>query len=379
MRILLLSCNTGEGHNSTAKAVMEVLEARGVTCEMRDVLACLSPKFSKFVCNWHVWLYKYGPALFDTAYRAMDRVPAEPNETTPVYELLSLGAEKLRELLEAGDYDAVICVHVFSGMMVTEVRRKWGLRVPCFFVNTDYSCVPFTEQCEMDGYFIPDTRLIPEFAADGVPKARMIPSGIPVRQAFFSHKERAVARQELELPEDGFVVLLMCGSMGCGPMRKLAREMADRIPDGGMVVTVCGRNEKLYESMMDIQDPRLRVLGFTTNIPDYMDAADLVVTKPGGLSSTEAACKHLPMVFINAVGGCEAKNFEMFLREGYAVGSKNVEDVLELVTDLSFSPQRLEQMRRLLERDFTKNPAQIISDIVLAAGKKYREDGANSQ
>ena len=70
MRIVMLSCNTGEGHNSTAKAIQEVLKSRQIECEIVDVLACLSPRFSKFVCNWHARLYKYAPKLWDVGYRA---------------------------------------------------------------------------------------------------------------------------------------------------------------------------------------------------------------------------------------------------------------------------------------------------------------------
>ena len=135
MRILFLSCNTGEGHNSTAKAIMEVLEAQGASCEIRDVLAWLSPRFSKFICSWHARIYRYAPRLFDASYRAMEKRGAGAD--TSIYDILSLGAEKLWELLLEEQYDAVVCVHVFSGMMMTEVRRTWGVKIPCFFVATD--------------------------------------------------------------------------------------------------------------------------------------------------------------------------------------------------------------------------------------------------
>lgn len=167
MRILLLSCNTGEGHNSTARAIMEVLEQQGTDCELRDVLSCMSPRFSKFICNWHSRLYKYAPKLTDVGYRAFERT-ADPEDTAPVYELLALGARKLWEMLMRGEYDAVVCVHVFSGMMMTEVRRVWGVEIPCFFVATDYTCSPTVEQCEMDGYFIPSAALSGEFVRAGL-------------------------------------------------------------------------------------------------------------------------------------------------------------------------------------------------------------------
>lgn len=365
MRILLLSCNTGEGHNSTAKAIMEVLGARGVESEMRDVLACLSEKFSSFVCNWHVRLYKYSPALFDVGYRAIDKANPDLTDLNPVYELLAHGAEKLLNVIRDGKFDAVICVHVFSGMMVTEVRRKFGLKIPCYIVSTDYSCAPMTERCEMDGYFIPGEQFAAEFAARGVPREKLIPSGIPVRQVFFGGLSRQEARERLGLPTEGRVVLLMCGSMGCGPMRKLARDLAERVPHGGTVVAVCGRNEKLYESLADLENPRLRVLGFTDQVPELMDAADLAVMKPGGLSSTEAGCKHLPMVLINAVGGCEARNFEVFLERGFALGSNRADDVVDLVTGVLRCPERLDQMRLAMEQVFQVNAGDVIADVVM--------------
>lgn len=370
MRILLLSCNTGEGHNSTARAIMEVLEDQDVECELRDVLAWLSPRFSKFICNWHSRLYKYAPKLTDAGYRAFERT-MDPEETTPVYEMLSLGAGKVWQMLMMGNYDAVICVHVFSGMLMTEVRRVWGLDIPCYFVATDYTCSPTVEQCDMDGYFIPAPALSAEFVRAGLSSLRLIPSGIPVRQKFYQKQDQATARAALSLPADARIVLLMCGSMGCGPIRKIASELTERLPDNSLVVAVCGNNEKLYDSMAEIEDPRLRVLGYTTEIPAYMDAADLIVTKPGGLSATEAAVKHLPMVLINAVGGCEGRNFDFFLGRSYAVGSSDAQAVIALTVELACDAAARKQMQKTLAADFCSNSAQIIAKHVTEAANKY--------
>lgn len=372
MRVLLLSANTGEGHNSTARAIAEVLETQGVRCDIRDTLACLSPRFSKFVCSWHTRLYKYGPKLFDTGYKVMERTGVSPDETTPVYELLSLGASKLWELLMAGSYDAVICVHVFSAMMMTEVRRVWGLEIPCFFVATDYTCSPTVEQGEMDGYFIPAQALAEEFVCAGVPRGRLIPSGIPVRQDFYRPGDRLMARQDLNIPDDALTVLLMCGSMGCGPMERIATELTRQLPQGALVVAVCGNNQRLYEALNKIDAPGLRVLGYTRNVSDYMDAADLVVTKPGGLSSTEAANKHLPMVLVNAVGGCEGRNFEYFLRRGYALGSSDAAEVVRWTVELALDAPRREKMRKTLGAAFDVNSAKIIAGKVMEAAAAYR-------
>ena len=367
----MLSCNTGEGHNSTARALMDVLEERGVECVMEDVLACLSPRFSKFICNWHTRLYKYAPRLSDVGYRAIERNAGDPDESTPLFELLALGARKLWEIVVDGNYDAIICVHVFSALMMTELRRKWGVREPCFFVGTDYSAPPLLEQSELDGYFIPAEELKDEFCQMGILREKLIAAGIPVRQEFYRRGDRAETRQALDLNGTGTVILLMCGSMGCGPIRQIAEGLAARLPEDAMVVAVCGKNEKLYEDMSELRDPRLRVLGFTPDIPAYMDAADLIVTKPGGLSSTEAANKHLPMVFINAVGGCEAKNFDRFLQMGFALGSKDPDEVVAQAVYLAENAEARADMEARLTESFGENSAENIAHFVMRAAFRY--------
>ena len=372
MRFLLLSCNTGEGHNSTARSIMEVLQQRGIQCDLRDVLACMSPRFSQFVCNWHVRLYRYAPKLSNAGYRVFERSTPEPEEPAPAYELLALGAGKLWELVLAGNYDAVICVHVFSGMMMTEVRRSWGVQIPCFFVATDYTCSPLVEQCDMDGYFIPSAALADEFTRAGLSEKRLIPSGIPVKQVFYQRSPAGEAREKLSLPAQGVIVLLMGGSMGCGPMRKIARDLLECLPQDATLAAICGSNEKLYDSLSELTDPRMRVVGFTKDVASYMDAADLIVTKPGGLSSTEAANKHLPMVFINAVGGCEDRNFHFFLSRGFAVGSSAASEVVTLAAELAADSARRQQIASALAAAFTRNSAQEIADRVQAAAVAFR-------
>lgn len=379
MRILLLSANTGEGHNSTAKALTEVLERDGAMCEIKDVLACLSPKFSRFICNWHVRIYRYAPKLGDLGYGTMERMGYDPDKNTPVYEILSLGAPKLRKMLLNGDYDGVICTHTFAAMMLTEVRKTWDMTIPGFFIATDYTCSPTVEQGRMDGYFIPAPSLEEEFRQAGLPGDRLIPSGIPVRQQFYSAIPRETAREKLGLPLRGKVAMLMCGSMGCGPIQKVAEEVARRLPEGSVLVAICGSNEKLYEEMQDAKSEKLRVLGFTREISDYMDAADLIITKPGGLSTTEAANKHLPMVLFNTVGGCESRNFDFFLENGYAVGSAIAEEVVALSCELLEDDARMNRIREALERGFTQNSTQVITKQVMRAGEAYRMEKIRQQ
>lgn len=371
MRILLLSANTGEGHNSSAKAIMEVLRTKNMVCEMLDCLAFLSPGFSKFISDWHVRIYQYGGKIFDKGYRFMEN-KANPDNFNPLYELLSLGSGKLRDTLMEGRYDCVVCVHPFAGVMVTEMRRSWGLEIPTLLVATDYTCCPTVEQSQLDTYFVPAAEICAEFTAAGISPQNQLVCGIPVRQEFYRPGNRSLAREQLQISEDAVTVLVMCGSMGCGPLQKIAEETLSQMPQNGIMVAVCGRNEKLRGEMEQIADPRLRVTGFIENFPTYLDAADLVISKPGGLSSTEAANKHVPMVFINTVGGCENHNFDHFLAKGYAVGSKDAEEVVRMAIRMIWDREGRNIMRENLRRDFCTNTTEVIANHIIAAAKRYR-------
>ncbi len=371
MRILMLSANIGEGHNSSAKAVIHALQDKGADCELVDCLAFFSPGFSKFISDWHVRLYRYGGGIFDAGYRLAENT-AKPDSFNVLYELLSLGAGKLQELIQEKQYNAIACVHPFAGIMVTAVQKAWGLEIPTFLIATDYTCTPTVEQCKMDIFFVPAPEICEEFCAGGIDASHQYVCGIPVGMEFYQKAEKSEIRKKLRLPETDTVVLVMCGSMGCGPIQRIAAETLEQMPENATMVAVCGRNQKLQEEMEAIDDYRLRVLGYIDNFSEYLDAADLIITKPGGLSSTEAANKHVPMVFINAVGGCENRNFDHFLKKGYAVGSKDPEAVVRCAIRMVWDAAGREKIVKALEKDFCTNTTLEITDQILSAAKSRK-------
>ena len=140
-----------------------------------------------------------------------------------------------------------------------------------------------------------------------------------------------------------------------------------------MIVAICAKNKKLLEKMTAISDDRLMPLGFTKEIAQYMDASDMILTKPGGLSCTESANKRLPMIFINSVGGCENYNFDFFISRGYAVGSADPEEVLDLAVELAGDPERRAQMSKGLEEKFTVNSSRLIAEKTLELICKHKQ------
>jgi len=367
MRVLILSCNTGEGHNSCGKAIREVFQTRGIDCEMEDALRFVSPAFSKTMSWGHTKIYRYAPKLFGSGYQYAELHTGIFEEQASIYKMLTSGTERLYQFIQNEGYDTIICAHVFSALMVTDVIRRYHPKLRTCFVATDYTCSPSCGESELDAYFIPDNRLADEFAACGVPKEKLIASGIPVRKEFFSPAGKDAARKHIGLRSDCRHLLIMSGSMGCGPIRKLVRLLSECLPKDCYISVVCGTNQKLRKRLeRDHADQsRIHFYGFRKDIPILMDSADLYLTKPGGISTSEAATKKLPMVFVNAVAGCETHNLRFFVEQGAAATADSPEELAALALSLLSNTEQLRKMSAAFRNLPAKTPSEIICDYFL--------------
>ena len=371
MRILILSGNTGAGHNSAARAMQEYFCAQGCVCRILDGLQFLSRPKNEFICKSHVFLYRKLPMVYGMGYRLEEyqaqRQPYQKKLNARAARMTrrSLPRRKrdLQTYLVDGGFDAVICVHVFAAKLMSELRRSGAVHIPCFFLATDYTCSPGVNQLDMDAWLIPHPELIPEFESYGIPREKLIPTGIPVRKGFYRRRPKAEARRELNLPEDRPIALLGCGSMGAASMGRKVLALVEALPKDALLVAICGNNRTLERNLRAlIHTPRLQVLGFTDRMSDYMDAADLFITKPGGLSTTEAATKGLPLVLFNAVPGCETHNLEFLLSIGCAVSESGVLSLARCVNQMLEDPARCEELAGRCRAEFSHPAAERIYD-----------------
>lgn len=354
MKVLILTCNTGEGHNSVAQAVRQVFSAAGTVCDITDALAFLSERASEAISGFHTSIYRYMPGAFRRSYQYMEQHPSVLDEDGLIARILTTGAERMQEYIEAEGYDCLICPHAFSALMVTQMRRMYPeVDVTASFIATDYTCSPTVIDCDMDWFFVPSAAAREEFVATGIPTERLVlMPGIPVRQEFFRPVDRAAARQRMGLPRDGQMLLAMCGSMGCGHLDALAELVADRLSPGQLMTVVCGTNLRLRKKLERIFADRrdVRILGYTDDVSLLMDCADLYLTKPGGISTSEAAVKGLPMVLVDAVAGCEEYNLRHFCDRGGAVTADRQEDLARLCLTLLDDPAALHTMSAALRQ-----------------------------
>lgn len=367
--VLLLSCNTGAGHNSCARAIKECFEARGVECEIADSLLFISKKASKFICNWHVRIYRHLPHLFKNGYKEVESHASPFQKDSVIYQYLTSGSERMYDYISARGFDTVICTHIFPALALTDMLEKHPMQIKTAFVGTDYTCSPGTADSDLEYYFIPDASLTEEFAACGVPRERIVPSGMPARPDFYipcDPADTAAAKRHIGIPHEHRHILMMCGSMGCGPIIELTQQLAGRLASDEELTIICGTNEKLYEKLQleYFTVANIHVEGLVDDMPTYMRSADIYMTKPGGLSTTEAAAMGLPMVLINAVAGCEEHNLEFFTEHGGAVTADTPEALADAAVALLHDSARLDAMHRALKQNRECTPAECIYKIL---------------
>lgn len=318
MEVLILSCGTGGGHNAAAEALREECERRGDRVVFMDPYALRSDRTVRLVSGTYVSLVQKTPGLFGAFYSLAELVRKLPWRS-PVYFVNRRAARSMGRFLAQNHFDAVLMPHLFPAEIMTCLKNQ-GFPLPkTVFVATDYTCIPFTEETNCDAYVIPHPDLLEEFEGRGIPREKLYPLGIPVRRAFRQEITRADARKALGLEADKTYLLVSGGSMGAGVLKRAVGELVRQFGATAHLIVICGTNRRLYRSLAKQYGPSITLLQTTDQMALYLSACDLYLTKPGGLSTTEAAVVGLPLAALRPIPGCETKNAAFFTSHQFAV------------------------------------------------------------
>ena len=368
MRVLILSCATGEGHNSAAKAIWEYFKMHKIECEVVDALALISPAVSQTASDMYVFSTR--TRLFRLLYNAGSIVSTYKSKS-PVYFANKLYCGKLLEYINKNEYDTIICTHLFPAEALTALKRSNKLPALTVFVMTDYTCIPFMEETQLDYYIVPHEHLIEECVKKGLVRDKLLPYGIPVKQIFYSSQSKDHSRIECKrlfaerLNENANWLLIMSGSMGFGNLKDLLKRIIEECGMNVEVFLVCGNNTKLQKTLTKefSFNENITILGFTDRISTLMDACDVLFTKPGGLSSTEAAAKKIPIIHTSPIPGCETRNAEFFHYHGMSYSSSDIKEqvkrALRLCNDIPYRDKMISSQKMNINPDSRKDILNI--------------------
>ncbi|MBO5790534.1 MAG: glycosyltransferase [Clostridia bacterium] len=370
MKVLILSCHTGEGHNAAARALKAQFDNLAISCDIKDALCFGFKGKSALFSKGHVFLYKHLPRVFGAGYAMLEM--NRKNHALPLLYRTGKGAvKKLQAFVVENGYDAVLCTHTFAACAMSAARKENGFSTPFYLIITDYTCYPGLCDVKADAFFVPHKDLLWEFTAEGISPEKLIASGLPVAHEFETALPKEEAAERLGLKAHTKRVLLSGGGMGCGNMEAAAQRCAKALEDGEELVVICGKNDSLRKALWERKLPRTTVVGYTSQMSLYMDSADLFITKAGGLSSTEAAKKGLPILYMDAVPGCETHNLYFFCQKGFAKAVFCPERLAAAVRQMLSSPAALAKMSERMKEAFPKNTAKVICEYVI---QKYNQD-----
>ncbi len=354
MDALILSCGTGGGHNSAGEAIEQALSARGHRVTKLNPYLLKSEKTAEMVNNAYIRLVQKMPGAFGAVYRLGNAYRKLPI-SSPVYELNKLMAPLLEQNLTENRFDCIVTTHLFPAEILTKLKRKGKVIPPAYFIATDYTCIPFTEETDCDYYIIPAGELIDEFAARGIAREKIVPLGIPVKRQFYQTADNTELRKRLGLPLEKVCILIAGGSIGAGRIGQILPLLLEHYGDSVQLVVVCGNNRELYQTLSQTFGNKCEVLEFTTQMADYMRACDIFLSKPGGLSSTEAAVVGTALVHITPIPGCENRNMDFFVQNGMSLAvtapQTQLLDACDRLMNVVAREKMIENQHRVIPRD----------------------------
>lgn len=349
-RILVLSAAVGAGHLRAAEAIELTLRrvVPSATVKNVDVLSLTNAAFRRIYGKAYLDLVNKAPHFLGYFYDLLDQ-PRSPGRKS---DRLRLVMEKLNlkpfiRFLEEEPWDLVINTHFLPAEIIAALRKQGRLQLPQVTVTTDFEThrLWVNEPCEH--YFTATEEGAQYLECWGVPHGRATATGIPIHPVFSEPKAQADSLARLGLAADRPVVLQVAGGFGVGPIAKIYQALLD-VPEPLQILTVTGRNAAAKSELEALPVPerhRARVFGFTDQMDELMAAADLVVSKPGGLTTSETLARGAAMVIVNPIPGQESRNSDFLLENGAAIKVNNLGTFGHKLTALLRDPARLAQLK----------------------------------
>jgi len=346
MRILIATVTAGAGHLQAAAALEEAWRAlrAGDVVEKVDLLDFVSRLQRRVYVQGYVKLVEHAPELWGMVFKKTDN----PKLLRKVARLRRGFAEqtnkKFVKYLKAFQPDAVICTHYLPVEIMAHLERK-GFNPLTVCVVTDFEAHALWMEPAVDLYCVAAEETKASLVARGAKAEHVVVTGIPIAAKFSSRPDARAVRKNYGLRDDLRVLLVLGGGFGMGPVAKILSAL-DKVGRDFQTLVVAGRNEKLRRELAggDFRHPT-RVLGFVTNMHELMAVADLIVTKPGGLTSSEALAMGKPLFIFDPIPGQEAANSDFLLERGAAAKVNRTEDLPFRLEQLIGS-QKLKEMAR---------------------------------
>jgi processive 1,2-diacylglycerol beta-glucosyltransferase len=350
-RVLLLSASSGAGHVRAAQALEKAFAARG-DCAVQhiDAIEYVSKLFQRAYDKTYISMVRRAPELMGVLYDRTDQPWQHPRRRLA---LDRLNSQPMIRMLKHVQPDLCVATHFLPAEIIAWLIAKKKLNAKNAIVVTDYDVHAMWLCRTVSRYYVAIPEAAEYLSGIGVPREILRVTGIPIDPLFAVPRDRAAARAALNLDAKFPVLLLSAGGYGVGPLEQLVRDLLS-LEKPWQLVAIAGKSEKMKKRLDEIARAagtlpngfaRLVPVGFTTEMDQYMAAADLLVGKAGGLTTSEALARHLPMALIEPIPGQEFRNADHLLEAGAAIRCNNLPAAAWKIAQLLDNPSRMEKMR----------------------------------
>ncbi len=328
---------------------------------------------SRVVSDGYLRIVKTIPQMYRYIYDRAERATEVGRFRTWAHQFT---AANLRPLMLRERPQAVVCTHAFPSGAMAEYKRSYADAPPVVAIVTDFAVHGFWVHPNIDRYVVANESLSDALTTRGVARHQISVTGIPIRPEFAPGSEpRAALRERLDLPPDRKVALLMGGGLGIAPLeRMLAALSSVRAPLAAVVVA--GRNSRIERRLMRAAEAvayPVRALRFVDNVYDYMHAADVLVTKPGGLSTAEALVAQIPMVLCKPLPGQEERNARVLVDAGAALRARRIDELPQAIDAVLSDATRRSSLVAAARRLGRPNAAHDAAAMIAALVKERKE------
>lgn len=372
LRILVFSATFGAGHVRAAEATIEAIRAKAPKAEIThlDFGAFLSKTLNKIVKNTYIELIKHTPRLWGKFYYRTSKI--QPDSV--LQRLINiLGRREFLDYIEELRPDVIICTYPTIAGVLGELRLKSVLQIPIVSVVTDYAVHSQWVHPGVDLYIVGNQDVFQGLTHRGIDPKRIRITGIPVSPKFEQKLEREEIANRLKLLSKRQTFLVMGGAFGVLGGAKGVCKILVEAEEAVQILVVCGQDEKLYRSLegliAEAKNPLIR-FGYVKNVEELMTVADMIITKAGGLTVSEALTKRLPLIIYKPIPGQEEENAYFVEKIGAAKLAKTEEELEKIIHHILSHPDEMEIMREAAAKALPGNAAERAVDYIFSLLKE---------
>lgn len=346
MNVLILSASTGAGHMRASNALKAYIDKNeeDINVEVVDLFKYINPLLNKTICKGYFYLATKTPRFYGKIYASTNKDSKIPSKLTKPIVLFN---RKLMRLINNFKPDVIVTTHPFITEMASKLKRQEKINIPLICIMTDYAPHKTWIHKNVDRYIVANDDMPSEMVKLGVPKEIIHNFGIPIYDIFFNHDDKKILRESLDLNVNLPTILIMAGSFGVKNILSIYNDIT-KIPMEFQIIVITGKNEKLYGCFKETiaNSPKLtKLIFFTDEVEKYMHSSNIIITKPGGLTISEALASNLPMVVFDAIPGQEQENAQFLVNHNMAVLLEKGKDCSYVIQNLLNDKDKLESMK----------------------------------